>query len=78
MVILGGIFSLMAAGGDGNPAPGQGTSSIYAPHSSAAFSVALFAVALGALVALALTANYLIRTATLAKNARRDATQQSQ
>lgn len=71
VVIFGGIFSLMAAGGDGNPSPGQSTASIFAPHTNAALAVALFAVVLGVAVALVLVAIYLMWTSMLARSARR-------
>ena len=70
VVIFGGLVALMAVGGDGNPNPGQSTSSIFAPHTGAGVSVVLFAVSLGVLVAVVQMAIYLFRTARLARMAR--------
>lgn len=66
-VILGGLFALMTAGGDGNPHPGQSTSSIFAPHSAAGLSVALFVASLGVLVAVARIAIYVVQASRLAR-----------
>ncbi len=62
VVILGGLFALMTAGGDGNPSA-VGTSS----HIGGAITVALGALALGVAAALAMVDVYLLRMAKLTR-----------
>lgn len=71
VVILGGLFALMAAGGDGNPSPGGTFAAVYSPHTHGAIDVALFSLVVGVVIAAVLWAIYLLRTTRLARRARR-------
>ena len=67
VLTVGGLFTLVALGGDGNPSPDQ---SKVLPHTHAAFSVATFAAFLGVLVALLILVIYVVRVSLLAHEVR--------